>query len=78
MTTTLTNASLSDAVALFLSNARDTISASATPLVRPVAKIALRATHPGRPALGSLFQASDPGLDEEITSAFDLLERGTV
>jgi len=77
MTTTLTNASLADAVALFLSNARDSIAAAAAPVVRPVAKIALRASHPGRPVTGSLFQSRDPGLEEEITSAFDLLERGT-
>jgi len=76
-TTTLTNASLADAVALFLSDDSDSAPAAAAPRARPAAMPGHRASQPGRPVVVSLFQSRDPDLEAEITSAFDLLERGT-
>jgi len=76
-TTTLTNASLADAVALFLSTDPEPVPTSASLNARPVTPRGHHATQPGRPVVVPLFQSRDTDFDAEITSAFDLLERGT-
>jgi hypothetical protein len=77
-TTTLTNASLADAVALFLSEdpapSASNCAAACTrqaPLGHP------RAMKPGRPVVVSLFLSRAPASVAETTPAFELLQRST-
>lgn len=77
MTTTLTNASLADAVALFLAPETNPTSAILAPSTPPVAPRPHVASRPARPFVTSLFEASDPAVSEQIDSAFARLECGT-
>jgi hypothetical protein len=77
MTTTLTNASLADAVSLFLSTGKyptvdiNAVESAAPPPPRPQV-----ITHSARPAVNQFILANDAAVDAQVDHAFARMESG--